>query len=164
MPITLSHTYRARNWPTRAVLLAVGIMLPGIAALSGPSFAAQGSPAVAIDSRLYVEHTGPDDTRRLEPGLRFVTGDRVVTLLRWRRPTSGGGFTVTNALPPRLAFLDSAEPGTEVSVDGGHSWGQLGVLRKGARLAGPEDVTHLRWRIRDDSAHSGSLLYSGVVR
>jgi hypothetical protein len=53
-----------------------------------------------------------------------------------------------------------------VSVDGGKTWGKLGKLRIGSRLATPEDVTHVRWRI--SAAHAalgrGDIAYSGIVR
>jgi len=150
--------------PRALALRFAALLSTAMIALWGPVCGAQGAPGVVIEPSLYVEHTGPDAARRLEPGQRFVTGDKVVTLLRWRRPMVGGGFIVTNALPARLAYVDSAEPGTEVSVDGGRNWGRLGALRMGNRLAGPQDVTHLRWHVLAQSARTGNLLYSGVVR
>ena len=56
------------------------------------------------------------------------------------------------------------------STDGGRNWGQLGIMRMrdrdGTRLASPEDVTHLRWRVADSEAARGSgrFTYSALVR
>jgi hypothetical protein len=126
-------------------------------------------PAVSIDSAIYVEHhqlAGGNAVRRLEPAQHLNHGDRVVTVVNWYRLAGTGSFTVVNALPARLAYQGSARDEEEVSVDGGRSWGHLGGLRVGTRLATLEDVTHVRWHITADQAQSGAgrIAYSGFVR
>ncbi len=120
-------------------------------------------PAVAIGSSVFVERITPDRGRSLEPAARLNPGDRVVYLVSWQRTGGSGGFTVTNPLPRAVYYQSSAEGDEQVSADGGKTWGKLGALRLGRRLATPEDVTHVRWRIASPRA-SGQIAYSGIVR
>lgn len=135
-----------------------------LAALALPQIA-QATPAVITDSSVFVERRD-DSTRRLEAADRFGKGDRVVTILRWQRPRGAGGFTITNPLPRALSYQESSRADEAVSVDGGRSWGRLGELMIGDRLASPEDVTHVRWRIPERIAARGrgQIAYSGIVR
>ena len=128
--------------------------------------AVEASPAVAFDSAVYVEHARPGNLRSLEPANRLTRGDRVVTVLTWYRMGGGGGFTVTNPLPRAIAYQASARQDEEISVDGGRSWGKLGAIRLGSRMATPEDVTHVRWRGPANTAANGvgHIAYSGIVR
>ena len=134
-------------------------------ALAAVTFAkampALAAPGVLLASDVFVEHSG-DSGRVVERAGRLHPGDRVVTVLTWRR-TGGGQFTLTNPLPRALQFEDSASDAQEVSVDGGRSWGRLGSLRVGNRVASPEDVTHIRWRILTP-APEGRIAYSAIVR
>jgi len=121
---------------------------------------------VALDSAVFVERLTANNVRSLEPASRLNRGDRVVTVLSWQRlgrPSGSNGFTLVNPLPRAIAYQASAHDSEEVSVDGGHSWGTIGSLRYGSRLATPEDVTHVRWRL-PASAGSGRIAYSGIVR
>ena len=130
-------------------------------ALTGAPLAAQTEP-VMVASSVFVERQ--DESRRvLEPADRLHPGDRVVTIVSWKRAAPGGQFTLTNPLPRTLHFQASAADDAEVSVDGGRSWGRLGTLRYGARLATPEDVTHIRWRVASP-APEGRIAYSAIVR
>jgi hypothetical protein len=128
--------------------------------------AALAQPTVATDSAVYVERSQPGNMRSLEPADRLSRGDRVVTVVSWYRMGGNGGFTITNPLPRAIAYEASARDNQEVSVDGGRTWGRLGELRIGNRLATPEDVTHMRWRIPAVSAARGQgrIAYSGIVR
>ena len=131
--------------------------------------AAQANTPVALDSAVFVERQRGDNIRSLEPASRLSRGDRVVTIVSWRRQGGNGGsngFTLVNPLPRAIAYQASARDSEEVSVDGGRSWGHLGELRIGARLATPEDVTHVRWRVPANHAAAGSgrIAYSGIVR
>ena len=126
-----------------------------------PAMAQTGS-AIALGSAVYVERV-EDDSRVLVPASRFTRGDRVVAVVTWRRAGPGGRFTVTNPLPRGLYYQGSASDDGEVSVDGGRTWGKLGDLRLGDRLATPEDVTHLRWRVASAAA-AGRIAYSAIVR
>ena len=121
---------------------------------------------VALDSAVYLERLTGDNVRSLEPATRLSRGDRVVTVVSWQRlgrPSGVNGFTLVNPLPRAIAYQASACDSEEVSVDGGHSWGMIGTLRYGSRLATPEDVTHVRWRL-PARAGSGRIAYSGIVR
>ena len=120
------------------------------------------APAVSLDSAVYVERTRAE-SRVLEPASRLAPGDRVVTVVTWRRTNAGGSFVLTNPLPRGLWYQGSAMENEEVSVDGGKTWGRLGDLRSGNHLATPEDVTHVRWSIASTGA-SGRIAYSAIVR
>ena len=138
-----------------------------MAALAAVPAAAKTS--VSVESAVFVERQQIGNIRRLEPAQRLSRGDRVVTVVTWQRlqPSAGNGsFTVTNPLPRAIAYQDSASDNEEVSVDGGHSWGKLGMLRRGARTATPEDVTHIRWRVASGPTMKGrgQIAYSGIVR
>jgi hypothetical protein len=141
-----------------------GYAMTGFAISLAQAAAAQ--PNVATDSAVYVERAQPGNARSLEPASRLSRGDRVVTILSWYRMGGDGGFTITNPLPRAIAYQASARDDQEVSVDGGRTWGRLGELRVGNRLATPEDVTHMRWRVPATSAARGQgrIAYSGIVR
>lgn len=143
--ITVRNTMRAA-W----VSLALATGLPALA-----------QPAVSLDSAVFVERESAS-ARVLEKASRLSAGDRVVTVLTWRR-NGAGGFTLTNPLPRGLYYQGSAEGDEEVSVDGGRTWGKLENLRVRKRLATPEDVTHIRWKIAS-SAPTGRIAYSAIVR
>ena len=135
-----------------------------LAALALPGIA-QAQPAVSLDSAVYVER--PSETgRSLEPADRLSRGDRVVYIVTWYKFGGEGGFTVTNPLPRSVSYQGSANDDEEVSVDGGKSWGHLGALHIAGRLAAPDDVTHVRWRVTALRAARGSgrIAYSAVVR
>lgn len=137
-------------------------------AMTGPP-AHAGSLGVALDSATYVERTN-GLARSLRQADRLSRGDRIVTILTWQK--QGGprndkaGFTVVNPLPRTVAYQGSARGDEQVSVDGGKTWGQLGELTVGARLATAEDVTHVRWHVapRQAAIGQGRIAYSGIVR
>lgn len=131
----------------------VGLLLP---------CSAVAAPAVSLDSAVYVERTS-SESRVLEPAARLEPGDRVVTVVTWRRNVAGGQFVLTNPLPRGLWYQGSAMEDEEVSVDGGRNWGRLGTLKVTGHAATPEDVTHVRWRIASPGA-SGRIAYSAIVR
>lgn len=139
--------------------------LVGLILAAGTS-AAQASPAVALDSAVFVERITPDSGRMLEPATELSRGDRVIYVLRWYRMGGDGGFTVTNPLPRSVQFQGSAHGDEEVSIDGGRTWGKLAALRVGNRIATPEDVTHVRWRVdpRTAARGQGRIAYSAIVR
>ncbi len=132
---------------------------------------AAADPGVTLDSAVFVERLQPGNIRNLEPANRLSRGDRVVTILTWKRTggapgASADGFTLINPLPRAIAYQASARDDEEVSVDGGRSWGRIGELMYGERIATPEDVTHVRWRVpaRSAAAGAGRIAYSGIVR
>jgi hypothetical protein len=149
---------------TRTLAAFAGYGLLAAASLAAPQ-TAQASPAVSLDSAIFIERQD-QGARRLEPVSELNRGDRVIYVVTWQRSTGSGPFTVTNPLPRQVAFQGSANGDEQVSVDGGHSWGRIGELRSGARLATPEDVTHVRWQVPADLAARGSgrIAYSAIVR
>lgn len=126
----------------------------------------QSRTTIATDSEVFVERIDARNGRRLEPASLLARGDRVVTVVTWKRTRGTGGFMLTNSLPARLAYQRSASDMQEVSVDGGRNWGRLEAMRVDGRQATPEDVTHVRWRIPASYAAlgQGRIAYSGVVR
>lgn len=143
------------------VYRGIGAAVGGLLALANPASALAETPA-QVDSAIFVERTR-GDVRSLEQADRVNRGDRVVTILSWKQ-SAAGGFTVTNPVPRHLAYQGSAAGNEEVSVDGGRTWGHLGELTIGSRLATAEDVTHVRWHVPAARAASGRIAYSGIVR
>jgi hypothetical protein len=139
--------------------------LATILALSAPA-AALATPLVALDSAVFVERIKPGAVRLLEPARQLKRGDRLVYVVSWQRFGGDGGFTVTNPLPRTVSYQRSAAGDEQVSVDGGKRWGKLEGLRIGARIATPEDVTHLRWQVTPSEAAKGAgrITYSAIVR
>lgn len=134
-------------------------------ALAAP-LAARANPAVALDSAVFVEKSSARAGRMLEPAARLSRGDRLVYVVSWFKVGGSGGFTVTNPLPRSVYYQGSANGDEEVSVDGGKTWGRLDALRMGSRMATPEDVTHVRWRVPPATAAQGQgrIAYSAIVR
>ncbi len=141
------------------------IFVPLFASLSLVQ-AAHANPTIALDSAVFVERMQDDNSRSLEPASQLSRGDRVVTVVTWYRMGGSGAFTVTNPLPRSVSYQRSADGAEEVSVDGGRSWGRIGDLRMGSRMATPEDVTHVRWHVAATRAAQGSgrIAYSALVR
>lgn len=148
----------------RMLAAVVGYGLLAAASLAAPSPAIAG-PTVALDSAVFVERTAPQG-RRLEPAAALVRGDRVIYVVTWQRRAGSGPFVVTNPLPRSVAFQSSANGDEQVSADGGRTWGRLGELRYGERMATPEDVTHVRWRVPAElvARGRGRIAYSAIVR
>jgi len=138
-----------------------------LAALGAPAAHAADAPAL-IKSAIFIErgtYGGQPGTRTIEPASTLGSGDKVVTILDWKAPPDSRGATVSLAVPTHLAFQRSSTGDEEISVDGGRAWGKLGTLRVrdayGVRLASPEDVTNVRWRV---NGPNGRITYSALVR
>ena len=142
------------------------ISIAAAAATAITAMPASAAPRIALASDIFVEQAR-DSGRVLQPARLLRPGDRVVTIMTWKRsgagPDATGGFTVTNPLPRTLQFQGSADGAEEVSIDGGKSWGRLGQLRTAGHAATPEDVTHVRWRIVTPEPE-GRIAYSAIVR
>jgi hypothetical protein len=138
-------------------------------------------PAVAapleLASDVFVERTqkradGSVTTILEEPKL-VIPGDQLVFVVHYK---NGGAqpaskFTVTNRIPPAVAFSGTADGTETVSVDGGKSWGFLSQLKVAKadgtlRAALPSDVTHIKWNLNQTLAagSAGKLVFRGVVR
>jgi hypothetical protein len=141
-------------------------LLAGV--LTAPALA-QGM-AVSLQSAVFVERLGHTNDgrveRRIEPASQLKRGDRVVLMVEWLAKPASKGFAVTSKIPRTIMFQDASLDGAQVSVDGGKRWGEIGDLKIGARLASPEDVTHLRWQVSATDARRGMgrMTYSAIVR
>jgi len=124
--------------------------------------AASAGEAVDIGRAVYVERS-EQGARALEPATTLRKGDKVVLVLEWRAAGAARGFTVQSAVPRPLAFQRAGSDAVEVSTDNGSSWGRLGTLLEGDRVASAEDVTHLRLRVRS-RVGAGRMTYSAIVR
>jgi uncharacterized repeat protein (TIGR01451 family) len=150
-------------------------ILIALFALLAPA-AAVAADDVSLTSKVFVERIkagadGKPVTVREEPGV-VTPGDRLVFVLGYR---NGGaqpatGFTLTNPIPPSVAFTGSEDSTAVVSVDGGKSWGALASLKVVAadgtsRPAVAADVTHIRWSFARPIAAGtgGELSFRGIV-
>jgi uncharacterized repeat protein (TIGR01451 family) len=149
-----------------ATMLAAA--MPGVAAAASK---------VSLVSDVFVERVGEDASgrpvRTLSPPRALTPGDRLVFVLSYRNGGAepASGFVITNPVPDSVAFAGAEDNEAEVSVDWGRSWGKLGALSVtgadgGSRPAVPEDVTHVRWRLRDSVAAGamGKLSYRAIAR
>lgn len=145
----------------RQLLATLALFAPLVATIP-----AAANPAIELDSAVFVERGTPATGKMLEPASQLSRGDRVVYIVNWSRMTGAGSFTVTNPLPRSVAYQGSANGDEQVSVDGGRTWGKLGGLRVGSRIATAEDVTHVRWQVdhRRAALGSGRIAYSAIVR
>ncbi len=149
---------------TRTLAAFAGYGLLAAVSLAVPQ-TAQAEPIVSLDSTAFVERLD-QGSRRLEPANTLNRGDRVIYVVSWQRSAGSGPFTVTNPLPRSVYFQGTANGDEQVSVDRGRSWGRIGELRSGERLATPEDVTHVRWQVPAALAARGTgrIAYSAIVR
>jgi uncharacterized repeat protein (TIGR01451 family) len=131
---------------------------------------------VSLTSKVFVERVKPGADGKpvaVREELGIVTpGDKLVFVLGYH---NGGaepatGFTLTDPIPPSIAFVGSDDQSAIVSVDGGKSWGALASLKVvqadgSSRPAVAADVTHIRWSFsRPIAAGSrGELSFRGVV-
>jgi uncharacterized repeat protein (TIGR01451 family) len=150
-------------------LLAVAALFaPGVA------FAAD---SVALSSTVFVEKTIADVDGKAKVTLhepKVVTpGDRLIFILNYqnRGSAAANNFVVTNPLPSAVAYQGTADASAEVSIDGGKIWGALAALKIADgpskwRSARPEDVTHVRWTMKQaiPAGAQGKLSFRGIVR
>jgi uncharacterized repeat protein (TIGR01451 family) len=151
-------------------------LLIAFAALLMPSalFAAD---SVALSSMVFVEKTIADADGKAKITLhepKVVTpGDRLIFILNYqnRGSTAANNFVVTNPLPNAVAYQGTADASAEVSTDGGKVWGTLSALKVADgpnkwRSARPEDVTHVRWTMKQaiPAGAQGKLSFRGIVR
>ena len=150
------------------IIAAAAMMLPGTALAAGD---------VALRSSVFIERSVPDANGRprivLEEPRTVARGDRLVFVLNYRNvgDQPRADFTITNPLPRPVAFQSTSDSVAIVSVDGGRHWGTLAGLRvrdsDGAlRSARPEDVTHVRWTLKQaiPAGQGGRVSFRGVVR
>lgn len=150
-------------------LLAIGCLFASV-----PAFAADN---VALTSFVFVEKTvaavGQKPKVVLAEPKVVLPGDKLVFILNYRNLGSAPArnFVVTNPMPGAVAFQGTNDQQAIVSVDGGRNWGRLSELRLrekdgSARSARAEDVTHVRWTLKQDvpAGAQGKLSFRGIVR
>ncbi len=144
--------------------------------LIAPTLAAAANE-VSLTSEMYVEKVvaqpGGKTKTVLSQPKSVPPGARLVFVLNYRNvgKTAANNFTVTNPMPDGVAFDGAVTAGSDVSIDGGRSWGQLAALRvpvAGAtpRAARTEDVTTVRWVLKTPIpvAGTGKLSFRGIVK
>ena len=152
--------------------MRIGILLGAAAAIIASAVQAQST--LGTSRAVYVERvanlTDGRMMRAIEPAQGLRSGDRVVLMVEWQATPAPDGLTVASAVPRALAFQRSSKDEVEISVDGGKKWGKLGQMRirdgNALRLASPEEVTHLRWRVGANQRGNAAnrLTYSAIVR
>lgn len=145
------------------------------AALAGTSAAAQDKPmALSSDVQLVkpIEADGQTSGEQLVEPTGVVPGDTLVFTINY---TNQGAETATDFVlvnpvhKDTIVSADSAAS-TEVSVDGGASYGFLADLTVAdeqgeTRAATNGDVTHLRWVIASvEPSQAGSVSFRAEVR
>lgn len=153
---------------TRILTLLIAVLLPSVVFANQP---------VALSSEIFLEKAVADSngkTRVVLTEPKIVTpGDRLIFFLTYRNQsnTPAANFVVTNPLPSAVAYDGTNDAAAQMSVDGGKSWGPLAMLtvreRDGAtRNARAEDVTHVRWTMRNviPVGGQGKFSFRGVVR
>lgn len=155
------------------LLTALLAIIPGALA-SAPAIANR--PAVRLVAQTFVERVSTDingrQRRLLAPPQEISRGDSLVFIVRYRNDGAApvSGFAFTNPVPTALRIVP-ADPGMQVSVDKGRSWGRLETLvvatpLGGTRRATPDDVTHIRWNVPQPirPGYEGRISYRATVR
>lgn len=151
----------------RMMLFLLAMFAPGVALAANN---------VTLSSAVFLEKTVADHDGRnrivLEEPKVVTPGDRLVFILNYRNVGNApaSDFIVTNPLPTAVAFQGGADS-AQVSIDGGKSWGTLPALKMRDadgrwRSARPDDVTHVRWALKQaiPVGGQGKLSFHGTVR
>ena len=151
-------------------------MLIALFALIMP-VAAMAANDVSIVSDILVERLvkQPDGKTRVvvEKLKSSAPGAKLIFVLAYRNQgkAPAKNFSLVDPIPAGVAFDSAVTPGSDVSVDGGKSWGQLPALRTRAadgtlQAAQPSDVTHIRWILKAPIpvGGTGKLSFRGVVK
>ncbi|MFK3890433.1 hypothetical protein [Sphingomonas sp. NPDC079357] len=146
--------------PIRSLLLLAATALAAPALATGP---------LQVTSQVMVEakQRAADGSTRitLVPAARVVPGDRVVFTLAYRNTGAQplADLVFDNPVPQGVAYRAPAphSPVPELSVDGRH-YGTLAQLGD----AGPDAVTHVRWRLARPLAPgaSGTFAFQAVLK
>jgi uncharacterized repeat protein (TIGR01451 family) len=150
-------------------LLALYLLLvPGLALASSD---------VTLNSTVFVEKSVKDSSGKsrvvLEEPKVVLPGDKLIFVLSYQNKGSSAAnnFVVTNPLSPAVAYQGTPHATAEVSVDGGRNWGTLSTLQiresdGNLRSARMEDVTHIRWPMRQPvpPGAKGRVSFRGIVR
>lgn len=151
----------------RALFFLIALLAPDMALAANN---------VTLSSAVFLEKVVADGHGRdrivLEEPKVVTPGDRLVFILNFRNVGNApaSDFIVTNPLPSAVAYQGGAD-GAQVSIDGGRTWGSLSLLKIREadgrwRNARPEDVTHVRWALKQaiPVGSQGKLSFRGIVR
>lgn len=151
----------------RALFFLIALLAPDMALAANN---------VTLSSAVFLEKVVADGNGRdrivLEEPKVVTPGDRLVFILNFRNVGNApaSDFIVTNPLPSAVAYQGGAD-GAQVSIDGGRTWGTLALLKVREadgrwRNARPEDVTHVRWALKQaiPVGSQGKLSFRGIVR
>ena len=140
-----------------------------------PAVAVAAAPAVTLDSKVFVEQVQLVDGRQqtvLKAPATILPGDKLIFQTGYRNAGTAPATKVvlTNPVPNGVTFSGDSSAGSEVSVDGGRTFGQLLSLKVvdvagASRAARHTDVTTIRWVVASIApGQTGSVKYRGIVR
>lgn len=124
---------------------------------------------VKVDKITVVD--GKESHALVDPTV-VVPGDHLVFSTRYHNNTAGKveNIVVTNPIKPGIAYVSEGAGVSDVSVDGGKTWGKLASLtvadgKGGQRAAQATDVTHVRWVLASVApGASGTISFNAIVR
>ena len=147
-------------------------VLASFSALLAGSAAAQGKP-VALESKVQLMRAAEDggQPQLLEPE-NVVPGDTLLFTTNFHNEGTAvvTDFVVVNPVATSLQLTSEAAGQTDVSVDGGKTWGALSQLKvidsEGEeRTATIKDITHLRWKfVQIQPGETGRVQFVAAVR
>ena len=151
------------------------LMLAVTAALS--STASIAATPLQLKSDVFVERqvvrSDGSNAVVLEKPNMVTPGDNLVFVVRYKNigGSTANNFVVTNPLPLAVAFNGTSDDSEVVSINGGKSWGNLGMLRIARadgtiRAAVRTDVTHIKWNLNQPltAGAEGKLIFRGIVK
>jgi uncharacterized repeat protein (TIGR01451 family) len=147
----------------------------GLALVAVPAMAAPSAGQVSLQGEVKLQKTvvaNGVSTRVLVTPKKVVPGDQLVFSTAYHNDGASAvdHFVVTNPLPTAVTYAPEGSDASEVSVDGGKSWGSLAKLtvadgKGGQRAAQSADVTHVRWTVAVIApGATGAVSYHAVVR
>ena len=155
--------------------IRIVIAATGLALTTAPAFAAPAPGQVSLQGDVKLEKTvvaNGASTHVLVTPQKVVPGDHLVFSTAYHNSGTSAvdHFIVTNPLPKGVSYAAEGSDASEVSVDGGKSWGQLATQtvadgKGGKRAAQAGDVTHVRWTVAVIApGATGAVSYHAVVR
>ena len=151
------------------------------AALVSPVVAhAQAAPApasnVTLKSETYIARAVTDEKgqkkNQLFPVSRVVPGNVLVFQLSYENlgKAPAAKFVINNPIPTGVDYTGAREPWSQVSIDGGKTYGALATMKvklaNGTfRSAIPQDVTQVRWTFAQPIAPGakGNVQFYAIV-
>ena len=146
-----------------------------LATFAAPIAQAQAAQPVELKGDVKIDkiviENGKEKHVMIEPKV-VVPGDKLVFATAYRNTGSAvvNNFVVTNPIPAGVMMDPAGAAMSDVSVNGGKSWGKLASLTVAApdgtkRAAQASDVTHVRWTLALLApGASGTVTYRAIVR